>query len=157
MRHKKFNTRKERKHDLDRLAFLEDLHRGGRSPAGDAPRPAGSSAPAPPPTGARYSRFRLVGDLLLALSLLALLWGLAGIGLEITRIVNGTLTLFEGGKLILIWLLATTTAYGVLKAAGEAFFLGSDIAELCNAGVECTIHRLRHGTTEAGPESGNKA
>ena len=85
---------------------------------------------------ARYARFRQGAGVIFALSLLAVLWGLLGIVLEIAGIVRGETAVIGGLGRVVAWAFAATAGYGILKALGEALLLWADVAELCNTSIE---------------------
>ncbi len=150
-RKKTWRTAKKRKEDLDRLAFLEHINekRGTgdqeKSHAGIALRKESAI-----PT-ARYGRFKHVADLMLALSIIALLSGAAAVSIEIVKIVQQSNTLLAGLERIFVWLLATTAVYGLLKGGGELLLLWADLAELNNSALEFLLREK-----DRSPENGKE-
>ncbi len=144
---------KRNERDLDRIAFLERLNRGGRPGDGGNPeasrhaRPRGGSTY---PPIARYARFRQVASLLFALALLDVLWGIVAIVLAVAALLSGEVSFFAGASRVVAWAFAATVGYGILKGLGEALLLWADVAELNNTAVEISWQRREEEARQSG-------
>jgi len=136
-----------RTRDLDRLAFLERLSRGGSARREGAVRTPIAKTPAV----ARYTRFRQAAGLLIGLALFCLFGSLAGFVLQLVRLFQGEVQPLTGAAGAGAWLIGGAAAYGILKGIGELLFLLSDMGELINSGVEVLWEER---SKEQSPEAG---